>query len=257
MKFHSPRCDPLHFDYQLNGSSIKVKSSCKDLGVIFCSDLSWSNHIGTILSKAYKTLYFIKRTFAISSPMRVKKLLYLSLVLPLVTYCSQVWRPHLRKDIIALEKLQKRATKYIVNDKSLNYKQRLISLKLLPLMYRLEVNDLLFFISSLKNPADHFDILNFVSLNCKITRAGSNFKLVHRSTINNLDKNSYFSRLPRLWNSFPTINPDSSISSIKLLINNHMFNHFSSHFNSDNFCTYQYLCPCHLCSVLPVSSYIR
>ena len=182
---------PTQTSYPFSGE-LRTKEHCSDC---------------TIISKSYYT----HCTFAISSPIRVKKLLYLSLVLPLVTYCSQVWRPHLRKDIIALEKLQKRATKYIVNDKSLNYKQRLISLKLLPLMYRLEVNDLLFFISSLKNPADHFNILNFVTFNCKITRAGSNFKLIHQSTINNLDKDSYFSRLPRLWNSFPSINPDSSI----------------------------------------------
>ena len=39
------------------------------------------------------------------------------------------------KDIVTLEKIQRRATKYIVSDPSLDYRGRLISLKLLPLMY--------------------------------------------------------------------------------------------------------------------------
>lgn len=123
MRFCNPRHHPTCFDYHINGSSIKVLNSCKDLGVIFCSDLSWSTHIDKILSRAYQSLYFIKRTF----PTKVKKLLYLSLVLLHVTYCSQVWRPYLCKDFIALENLQKRASKYIINDSSLDYKDRLKS----------------------------------------------------------------------------------------------------------------------------------
>ena len=205
MRFCNPRRHPICFDYHINGSSIKVLNSCKDLGVIFCSDLSWSTHIDKILSRAYQSLYFIKRTFPITSPTKVKKLLYLSLVLPHVTYCSQVWRPYLCKDFIALENLQKRASKYILNDSSLNYKDRLLSLNLLPLMYRLELNDLMFFVSSYKNPCNHFHILNFISFNSHNTRSSSTFKLNHHSARINVQSNSYFHRLPRLWNSFPSL----------------------------------------------------
>ncbi len=78
-------------------------------------------------------------------------------------HLSQVWRPLLLKDIIALERLQKRATKYILNYSPIDYKARLISLDILPLMYRLELNDIMFYVTSKKNPDSHFDINNFIT----------------------------------------------------------------------------------------------
>ncbi len=51
-----------------------------------------------------------------------------------VTYCSApLWRPHLSKGIQLLENIQRRATKFILNDFISDYKTRLTSLRLLPL----------------------------------------------------------------------------------------------------------------------------
>ena len=50
-------------------------------------------------------------------------------------YCLQLWRPQLIKDIHRLERIQRRATKYILNNYDLSYKQRLEQLHILPLMY--------------------------------------------------------------------------------------------------------------------------
>jgi len=50
--------------------------------------------------------------------------LYQSLVRPKLEYCVQAWRPYLQKDIELLEKLQKRATRMMTNDKSLSYYDR-------------------------------------------------------------------------------------------------------------------------------------
>ena len=51
-----------------------------------------------------------------------------------VMYCSPIWRPNLIYDITALERVQIRATKYVLNDFSSDYKFRLISLQILPSM---------------------------------------------------------------------------------------------------------------------------
>ena len=58
--------------YFFNGSSIKSASSCKDLGIIVSSGLSWSQHYNMIISRVYHQLAFIPRTFSVSIPIRVK-----------------------------------------------------------------------------------------------------------------------------------------------------------------------------------------
>ena len=115
-------------------------------------NLSWSVHYCAIASKAYKTLGLIRRTFSSSSSGHCRKLLYLFLVRPVLTYCSSIWRPHLVKNIIELEKIQRHATKHILNDVTLDYKSRLISLQLIPLMMAYAINDLVFFLKCLKSP---------------------------------------------------------------------------------------------------------
>ena len=65
------------------------------------------------------------------------------------TKCSltifQQWRPQLLKDILIFEHVQCTATKYILNDYQLPYKERLERLDLLPLIYTYELNNLIFF----------------------------------------------------------------------------------------------------------------
>ena len=71
--------------------------------------------------------------------INLKRQLYLSLVRSYLTYCSQLWRPRLIRDIENLERIQRRATKYIIGNNQMDYKSRLLSAHLLPLMHWLEL----------------------------------------------------------------------------------------------------------------------
>ena len=94
LSFRGPRSSHFSFPYSLDGCDIDTRDSIRDLGVIFSNNLTWSSHIQGILSKAYRTLYSIRRTFPASvTPTVVKKKLYLSLIIPIFTYCAPVWRP--------------------------------------------------------------------------------------------------------------------------------------------------------------------
>uniref|UniRef100_A0A1X7TDQ4 Reverse transcriptase domain-containing protein n=1 Tax=Amphimedon queenslandica TaxID=400682 RepID=A0A1X7TDQ4_AMPQE len=168
LSFNASKCSLIRFstnstpfenDYLLCGSQLKVTTSCRDLGIIVSDNLSWSGHYKFISSKAYSQLSLVKRCFR-NAFTSVKKLIYISLVRSKITYCSQLWRPMLIKDILCIERIQRRATKYITNDYNKStYKERLLSLNLLPLMYLYELNDVLFFIKCLKFPDPSFDIL--------------------------------------------------------------------------------------------------
>ena len=84
-----------------------------------------------IVSSAYKSLGLLRRTFK-SNSTTTKRQLYLSLIRSRLTYCSPVWRPYLLKDINLLQKVQRRATKFIFDDYTSEYRSRLSSLRILP-----------------------------------------------------------------------------------------------------------------------------
>ena len=140
-------------------------------------------------------------------------------------YCSPVWRPRFIEDIQLLERVQRRATKYILNDFTSDYKDRLISLKLLPLMMFYELLDIMFFVKSLKTPNDCFDISNYLQFKTHNTRS-SNIRLVHTRSSNNSSTHFYFNRLPRLWNALPPINLDLPIYLIKSQLKSFLWNRF-------------------------------
>ena len=117
-----------------------------------------------------------------------------------------------------VESLQRRATKYILNDYTLDYRSRLIRLHLLLLSMVLELNDICFFIKSLKliSPNNPFNILDYTSFSHSHTRSRSfNKKLVQLIVKNHGDKQFYFIRLPYLWNSLPPIDLSLSFTTIK------------------------------------------
>ena len=78
-----PFCVLLRFDptispliYTVHGDLIPLRTSHRNLGVLFMSDLSWSSHIA---SKAYRSLSLIKRVIPYSSHINLKRSLYLIL----------------------------------------------------------------------------------------------------------------------------------------------------------------------------------
>ena len=150
--------------------------------------------------------------------MQIKRNLYIALVRSHLSYCSQLWRPLLFKNIAKLEQIQRRATKYILCDYSESYKQRLTTLSMLPLMHRLELMDLLFLVKNLKQPQDNFNILDHVRFITSSSRLGSNHKLAHNYTRCNKARHFYFNRVVRLWNEMPRINLNMSYREIKNLL---------------------------------------
>ena len=170
--------------------------------------------------------------------------LYVSLVRSQLFYCTQVWRPHLMRDILNIERVQRRATKYILNDYTSSYKTRLILLNLLPLMYLFELHDILFAIKSLKSPTIQFNITNYINFNPANTRSGASNKLIPTHHLNNLSRHSYFHRLSSLWNAMPVIDLNMSFAQLKSKLK---WDHFLNYFDDNNNCTLHYQCPCSRC----------
>ena len=112
----------------------------------------------------------IQHTLPPNSASSLKKQLYLTLVKSHLSYCSQLWRPRFLKDIQSIEQVQRKATKYILNDYTSDYTTRLLSLNLLPLMYRFELQDIMFLVKHLKYPSDNLDIPKLYHLSIQLLK---------------------------------------------------------------------------------------
>ena len=89
--------------------------------------------------------------------------LYKALVRPHLEYCSLVWSPYLKKDILSIEKVQRRVTKMIPSISALTYEERLKRTGLTSLENRRLRADLLEVFKILKgfvkvNSAAHFSM---------------------------------------------------------------------------------------------------
>ena len=233
--------------YVINNNPVRSVNFQRDLGIILTSDLSWNEHYCRISAKAYKSLGLIKRIFGNNKQVSVRKCLYLTLVRSQLGYSSVIWRPRFIKDIIALERIQRRATKFILNDYCSDYKSRLLKLKLLPLMAWFEYIDIMFFITSLHQRSDRFDILHYVSVTSHRTRSSDKVSLQHTLSKSCLSRHFYFNRIPRLWNALPSINIDKPLSSIRCEVKCILWSNFMNSFKSDDPCSYHYCCPCNKC----------
>lgn len=233
--------------YYIDGLLLDQVETQHDLGVIVSHDLSWSAHYRKICSKAYQSLYMLRRNIPSVADSGLKRVLYLTLVRSQLCYCSQVWSPMYIKDIRVLELVQRRATKYILSGSVLSYKDRLIKLNLLPLMYWYDFQDILFLLKCILHPPDNFNISNYVAFSDTTTRTAGLGKLKYVYRRLSSSRHFYFNRVVRLWNSLPFLDLSCSFNYLKNFIYNHLWNHFLNNFENANVCSYHYVCPCSNC----------
>ena len=147
-----------------------------------------------------------------------------------------------------LQRIQRRATKWILNDYQSSYRSRLVTLHLLSLMYVYEMNDIMFFIKSYKQQSSHFNITECVQFSSSNTHFGLSKKIIHHRCSSNIAWNFYFHRLPHIWSSLPKMDLSLSTNTIKHQLYNFMWDHFIQQFNDSNVHSLHHLCPCCHCS---------
>ena len=99
-----------HYSLVPRGERLSSVSSVKVLVITISHDLSWSLHVVEVVNKANKVLGLIKRTIG-SVNKEIFSTLYKALVRPILEYASAVWCPYLVKNIVLLEKVQRRASR--------------------------------------------------------------------------------------------------------------------------------------------------
>ena len=117
------RCFIVYYDIKYKKSKIELAMMSREnkpyLGVLFTDDLKWSDHIQNITKKANSTLGFLRR-YLRRCPIQCKRNAYISLVRSTLKYGSVLWDPYAQKDVDALERVQRGASRIITGD----YKSR-------------------------------------------------------------------------------------------------------------------------------------
>ena len=157
--------------------------------------------------------------------------IYKVMVRSQLEYAQCVWQPHKQKDIEALEKVQKRATRLIPSIRHLPYPARLQFLRLPTLAYRRVRGDM---IEVYKILHGHYPPAATPDLHLQTTSEtqGHNFKLFKSRCLKNIRYHSFCTRVVNEWNALPyDIVNAGTINSFK--------NQLDTHWDSRKYlCTY-------------------
>ena len=139
---------PIVSTYKFNNSALISTETERDLGVWVSKDLTWNKQVYEQSARANKLLGYIRRNTRCINSTNLRRTLYLALVRSHLGYATQLWSPQTVELTIKLERIQRRATKYILNlpfSTDMDYNSRLQSLYMIPICYWHEYLDMVLF----------------------------------------------------------------------------------------------------------------
>ena len=227
MKFNADKCKVLHLgrqnregQYNLEGVELEKIAEEKDLGVYVEKNFKVGKQCTKAAAKGNQILGLIARTFVTRS-REVIMSLYKTLVRPHLEYCVQAWRPHLKKDIEKIEKVQRRATRMMMGSRELDYESRLRKVGLTTLETR-------------RLRADMIEVYKIVNGMEGITEAkmfkrdgggrrGHKFKLYKKRVRLDIAKYTFANRVCTPWNNLPkTVVEATSVDMFKGKLDNYL-----------------------------------
>ena len=209
------------FNYNLDGTLIKVVGDFKLLGVVFSSSLSFSSNVDALCKKISRLTGFVTR---ISCHMHFSALLHLfkALILPHLTYCAVVWNPCQIGLLDRLDKSQRKISKVLMYRKrcppDLSYESRLVEFGLLKTSYLFDLLHLIFCFKLINGmgPSSFVQFFNPSMVNER------RYMYLHSTSRTNAFFNSVFVSFPRLWNELPnSVHSSPSLALFKNLCKDH------------------------------------
>ena len=235
MEFNNTKCHHLHIgkhDSNLNYTIEHQGTDCvitkvdseKDLGVTIDKNLNFREHISSKINLANRNVGIIFRTFTYLDPEMFKNL-YKSIVRPHLEYGTVIWSPMYKKDKIAIENVQRRATKLVRSCKDLSYPERLRKLGLPSLEYRRERSDLIQ-VYKILNDIDKMNKDKLFTLSAYGATRGHPKKIFKERPRLNIRANSFSNRVVNTWNNLPEhVVMAPSVNAFKSRLNTHWKGH--------------------------------
>jgi hypothetical protein len=234
MEFHPNKCTtlrctlshtPRDFDYELHGHTLANVTSARYLGVTIHQKLDWDDHINKICSKANSALGFLRRNLKISSPS-LKEKAYKAFVRPILEYSASVWDPYEQQHKDQIEKVQRRAARFVLNryHNTSSVTGMLGLLNWETLEQRRRKSRLVAFYK-MTNGYMHCDDLHAqLQRHRRSGRTGNSKKYAQLHCTTNYRMESFLPRTIKDWNILPETtveaeNPDTFVSRVSNLLN--------------------------------------
>ena len=218
LKFHPDKCKVIRVrnkrkvvddrsytmkTYEGSETSLEIVDGEKDIGVYVDPHLTFEKHMSTQINKANQMVGLIRRSFRYMD-YATFALLFKALVRPHLEYANSVWCPYRKKDIEAIENVQRRATKMLPNLSNLSYTERLRKLKLPSLRFRrlrgdmIETFKILSGIFDKRVTEEMFELTPIDS-----STRGHKYKIVKQRCRLDQRKNYFTNRVVDTWNNLP------------------------------------------------------
>ncbi|XP_044749883.1 uncharacterized protein LOC123310477 isoform X2 [Coccinella septempunctata] len=199
--------------YYIDGVRLGTVTRHLDLGVTIAEDLSWSDHIASVSTKARQMIYLFSKAFP-NTDVVSWGMIYKSYIRPIMEYAGPAWWTSLRGEVDGLESVQRWCTRIPYGVRRPDYATRLRVLDMPTFEQRRARGDLMF---SYRAVHGHFgpDIMNMYRMNTNNLR-GHGFKLAKEKFRTTQRQMFLSNRVFNVWNSLPeTVVESSSVNGFK------------------------------------------
>ena len=211
-KFNAKKCNimrvsrsrkPLQHFYSLGSEILQEVSDAKYLGIQIDNKLDWNKHISTVAARGQSKLAFLNRNLK-GCPKKLRDTAYISLIRPALEYSCSVWHPHKKSNKDKIEKVQRRAARFVSNNfrRKASVSEMLHNLGWQSLDSRRQDQRLVLFYKIINGLAsvETEDILTPADSR---TRKNHSFKLKHLQANCDSYRYSFFSATISSWNNLP------------------------------------------------------
>lgn len=149
--------------YTIGNHVIERKNEIRDLGVMVDRHFSFTHHMEQKMTQAKRIIGLIKYSTRSHFTIDTQRILYLSLVRPILEFASVIWSPYHDIYVNEIESIQKQFIIYLQNSRRnatsfrlVPYFDRCSELNIQPLCLRRQINDALFafdlFVKNINDP---------------------------------------------------------------------------------------------------------
>ena len=218
--------DEISINSDTNRLVLETSLSERDLGVQVSANLKYEDQVRIVANKANEMLGILKHTF-VSRETQLWKKLYTTYIRPHLEFAIAAWNPHLEKDILLLENVQRRATKVPQEMKSFEYETRCSKLGITTLRERRVRGDLIQKFKFEKG----LEVIDWYKQPLSIPPRAGHRTRFHREIDNNclVRFNFFNNRIVSAWNALPDdVVESDGINAFKANLDKHSYHSSSS-----------------------------